>query len=134
MLDCAYTPTGVPAAGTLACDAAPGFDGPSGVGTPNSMTLFAKVGPGFTISPAPTTASVDVSTGFGTISPSDPFPGGVVQKYTWSWGDGSPNTVTSGSTSSVTHTFTTTGAKTVTVTAQDGYGVTTAKTLLVTVS
>ena len=40
----------------------------------------------------------------------------------------------SDSTSSVTHTFTTTGAKTVTVTAQDGYGVTTAKTLLVTVS
>jgi PKD repeat protein len=40
----------------------------------------------------------------------------------------------SGSTSSVTHTFTTTGAKTVTVTAQDAYGVTTAKTLLVSVS
>jgi PKD repeat protein len=98
------------------------------------MTLFAKVGPDFAISPPPTTASVNVSTPFGTISPSDPFPGGIVQKYTWSWGDGSPNTLTSGSTSSVTHTFTTTGAKTVTVTAQDGYGVTTAKTLLVTVS
>jgi hypothetical protein len=134
MLDCAYTPAGVPAVGTRACDAAPGFDGPSGVGTPDSMTLFAKVGPDFAISPAPTTASVNVSTPFGTISPSDPFPGGIVQKYTWSWGDGSPNTLTSGSTSSVTHTFTTTGAKTVTVTAQDGYGVTTAKTLLVTVS
>jgi subtilase family serine protease len=134
MLDCAYTPAGAPAAGTRACDATSGFDGPSGLGTPNSMTLFAKVGPDFTISPAPTTASVNVSTGFGTISPSDPFPGGIVQKYTWNWGDGSPNTVVSGSTSSVTHTFTTTGAKTVTVTAQDAYGVTTAKTLLVSVS
>jgi hypothetical protein len=98
------------------------------------MTLFARAGPDFTISPAPTTASVNVSTGFGTINPSDPFPGGVVQKYTWSWGDLTANTVTSGSTSSVTHTFPSTGAKTVTVTAQDGYGVTTAKTLLVTVS
>jgi len=28
----------------------------------------------------PTTASVDVSTVFGAISPSDPLPGGVVQK------------------------------------------------------
>ena len=134
MLDCAYTLAAVPAAGTRACDATSGFDGPSGLGTPNSMTLFAKVGPDFTISPAPTTASVNVSTGFGTTNPSDPFPGGIVQKYTWKWGDGSPNTVTSGSTSSVTHTFTTTGAKTVTVTAQDAYGVTTAKTLVVTVS
>jgi PKD repeat protein len=34
----------------------------------------------------------------------------------------------------VTHTFTSTGMKTVTVTAQDAYGVTTAKTLQVTVS
>jgi hypothetical protein len=134
MLDCAYTLAAAAAAGTRACDATSGFDGPSGLGTPNSMTLFAKVGPGFTISPAPTTASVNVSTAFGTISPSDPFPGGVVQKYTWNWGDGSPNTVTSGSTSSVTHTFTNTGAKTVTVIAQDAYGVTTGKTLVVTVS
>jgi PKD domain len=98
------------------------------------MTLFAKVGPDFTISPAPTTASVSVSTGFGTINPSDPFPGGVVQKYTWSWGDGTANTVTLGSTSSVNHTFTSTGVKTVTVTAQDNCGVTTTKTLQVTVS
>jgi hypothetical protein len=134
MLDCAYTPTAAIATWDYACDAVPGFDGPSGLGTPNSMTLFAKVGPGFTISPAPTTASVNVSTGFGTISPSDPFPGGVVVKYTWNWGDASPNTVTSGSTSSVTHTFMSTGVKTVTVTAQDGYGVTTSKTLQVTVS
>jgi hypothetical protein len=44
------------------------------------MTLFAKVGPDFTISPAPTAAGLNTSTGFGTIGPSDPFPGGLVQK------------------------------------------------------
>ena len=69
MLDCAYTTSGAPAAGTRACDATSGFDGPTGLGTPNSMTLFARVGPDFTISPAPTTASVNVSTGFGDDRP-----------------------------------------------------------------
>jgi Subtilase family len=106
MLDCAYTPAGLIASWAYLCDAAPGFDGPSGLGTPNSMTLFSKIGPNFTISPAPTTATAGASTAFGTVSPSDPFPGGTVTKYTWSWGDGTPSTVTNGSTSSVTHTFT----------------------------
>jgi hypothetical protein len=134
MLDCAYTATGAIAAGTRACDATAGFDGPSGLGTPNSMTLFAKVGPDFTINPAPTTASVGVSTAFGTTGPTDPFPGGAVVKYTWNWGDGSAATSTTGSTSSVTHTFTAPGLETVRVTAFDQYGVGTNKYLQVTVS
>ena len=41
ILDCAYDASGVPAPGTGACDATGGFDGPTGVGTPASMTLFA---------------------------------------------------------------------------------------------
>jgi hypothetical protein len=134
MLDCAFTPAGAVSPGTGACDATAGFDGPSGLGTPNSMTLFAKTGPTFTIRPAPKTASRNVSTAFGTKTPHDPFPGGAVVKYTWSWGDGTPSTVTNGPTSAVTHKFTATGLKTVTVTARDSYGVTTAKTLKVTVS
>lgn len=136
MLDCAYTPAAAIASWAYACDAVPGFDGPSGLGTPNSMTLFSKIGPGFTINPGPTTATAGVSTAFGTTSPSDPFPGGTVTKYTWSWGDGTANTVTNGSTSAVMHTFTVGGGvtRTVTVTAQDGYGVTTAQTLHVTVN
>jgi hypothetical protein len=133
MLDCAYTPSGAIAAGTGACDAATGFDGPSGIGTPNSMTLFAKTGPNFAIQAAGT-AKRNVSMHFGTKSPTDPFPGGAVAKYTWNWGDGTPATVTSGPASPVTHKFATTGLKTVTVTAQDTYGVTTAKTHHVTVS
>jgi hypothetical protein len=134
MLDCAYTPAGAISAGTRACDATTGFDGPSGLGTPNSMTLFAQTGPHFTIHPAPTTAAVDVNALFGTTTPSDPFPGGAIARYTWSWGDGTSDTVTNGATSSVSHKFTTTGPKTVTVTAQDTYGVTTTKTLHVSVS
>ena len=133
MLDCAYTPSGAISPGTRACDAATGFDGPTGLGTPNSMTLFAKTGPNFTIRPAPSTATRNVSTPFGATRPSDPFPGGVVTKYTWNWGDGTPATVTSGPTSSVRHTFATTGSKIVTVTAQDTYGASTAKTVRVSV-
>jgi hypothetical protein len=133
MLDCAYTPLAAISAGIGACDAVKGFDGPSGVGTPRSGALFKKIGPDFTISPAPTTATVNVSTGFGTTSPSDPFPGGSVVKYVWQWGDGTANTVVNASTSSVNHTFPTTGGKTVTVTATDSYGATTTKTLQVTV-
>jgi subtilase family serine protease len=134
VLDCAWDSLGNAVADTRACDATKGFDGPSGLGAPRSGNLFKQIGPGFTINPAPTTASVGVSTAFGTTGPSDPFPGGAVTQYTWSWGDGTANTVTSGSTSSTSHTYTTTGGKTVTVTAQDSYGVTTAKTLVVTVS
>jgi hypothetical protein len=134
MLDCAYTPLAAIAAGTGACDAARGFDGPSGLGTPKSSGLFKKVGPDFTVNPAPTTATQGANAAFGATGPSDPFPGGAITSYVWSWGDGTANKVTSGATSSVNHAFTTAGVKTVTVTAHDSYGVTTAKTLLVTVS
>lgn len=40
-LDCDYNPDGTALSpGTLACDAARGYDGPSGVGTPNGLGAF----------------------------------------------------------------------------------------------
>ena len=43
-LDCAWTSTGAVSAGDLACDAGPGYDGPSGVGTPNGLGAFEPAG------------------------------------------------------------------------------------------
>jgi subtilase family serine protease len=40
VLDCATTPGGAPAAGRRECDAAIGYDGPSGVGTPRGLAGF----------------------------------------------------------------------------------------------
>src|SRR5436305_7705067 len=42
IVDCAYDGAGNVAAGTGACDAAAGFDGPTGIGTPASTTLFSQ--------------------------------------------------------------------------------------------
>ena len=39
-LDCDYTAAGKVSAGDRACDALPGYDGPTGVGTPNGLGAF----------------------------------------------------------------------------------------------
>ena len=44
ILDCAWNGAGVQSAGDLACDAATGYDGPSGVGTPNGLSAFVPPG------------------------------------------------------------------------------------------
>lgn len=129
MLDCAYTPTGVPASGTRACDSATGFDGPSGLGTPNSMSLFAKVGPSFTIN-GPATAVHGVASTWSSTTATDPFPGGAISSYKWNWGDGTTST----GQSPAAHTYAAAGTKTITLTVTDTYGVSIAKTLQVTVS
>ncbi len=56
-LDCAWTATGAPSAGDLACDAGTGYDGPSGVGTPNGLGGFEPGGS------APTVTAVSPSAG-----------------------------------------------------------------------
>jgi hypothetical protein len=43
-VDCAYTAAGALSNGDLACDAASGFDGASGVGAPTGLGLFEPVG------------------------------------------------------------------------------------------
>lgn len=44
VVDCDYTSTGSLSTGNGACDSGPGYDGPSGVGTPNGIGAFLPVG------------------------------------------------------------------------------------------
>jgi hypothetical protein len=132
IVDCAYDAAGFAAAGTGACDAAPGFDGPTGVGTPASLTLFAN--PRLTVAAisGPTTATRGTAAGPWSISATDPAPGGTIS-CTWSWGDGSSDSTGCGT--KLSHTYASSGTKTITVTTHDQYGLTgTTKTKTVTVS
>jgi subtilase family serine protease len=134
-LDCDYNNAGTAvAAGNGACDAGPGYDGPTGVGTPNSLAAFAASAPAVTVS-GPALASPGTAATFNA-SVVDPFPGGTPSTYTWNWGDGTANTVVSSSsfTNSTSHTFAT-GAvnRTVTLTVKDSYGINGSKTFVTSV-
>jgi YVTN family beta-propeller protein len=62
-LDCNWTATGVPSAGDLACDAGTGYDGPSGVGTPNGLGAFEPAGSGPIVTGvSPNSGQVDAET------------------------------------------------------------------------
>ncbi len=108
-VDCEYT---------TACDAAPGFDGPSGVGTPSSLKLFKPKLPSAVITP-PASPKAGVGAGFSAVASSDPYPGGTVASYSWNWGDG-----TAGTGIAPTHTFAAAGEYTVTLAVTDNYGLT----------
>ncbi len=130
VLDCLYPPTGnTPSPGTGACDAATGFDGPSGLGTPKGLAVFRKTGPAVTVG-GPTSVTQGNS-GNWTASATDPFPGGSIMSYAWSWGDGTANTTTASGAAS--HTYAAPGTRTIRVVAKDGYAVTGAGTDSVTV-
>ena len=131
ILDCAYDASGLPAPGIGACDAAAGFDGPTGIGTPARLTLFTA--PKLTVSSisGPTTATHGSPGGPWSISASDPAPGGTVTCI-WSWGDGTASSTGCGT--SLSHTYAAAGTKTITVTTRDDYGlVGTTKTKTVSV-
>jgi hypothetical protein len=104
--------------GTTACNGAPGFDGPSGVGAPSSLALFEPLLPSAAIS-GPSTGTAGLPGTFSAVGASDPYPGGTVADYTWSWGDGTPASI--GPVAS--HTYVDGGNYTVTLTITDLYGV-----------
>jgi hypothetical protein len=134
-LDCDYNAAGTAVAtGDRACDASPGYDGPTGVGTPMNLTVFAKTGPAVTVSGPATIAHGSSGTWMATVT--DPFPGGHPATYTFNWGDGTANTVVTSTalTSSQSHTYTAAGSKTITVTVNDNYNQSGSKTFPVTVS
>jgi subtilase family serine protease len=120
VLDCAYTASGAVAVGDRACDALAGYDGPTGVGSPNGISMFLKTGPSVS-----TTGPLTVTHGKGatwTAVAKDPFPGGQVVRYVWAWGDGTSTITTSHSAS---HTYKSGGVtRTVTLTVADNYGMT----------
>ena len=129
-VDCDYTSGGTVAVGDRACDALAGYDGPTGVGTPDGITMFEKTGPSATIS-GPTSVTHGTSRTW-TATTKDPFPGGVVNRYSWNWGDGTTTVTTTGSAS---HTYTTGGVtRTITLTVTDNYGMTGSKIYAVKVT
>jgi hypothetical protein len=107
--------------GTTACNAAPGFDGPSGVGTPNGLSLFKPLLPSAAITP-PGAPKVGLPATFSAGASSDPYPGGSISSYSWSWGDGTP--IGGGVTPA--HTFAKPGIYSVSLTVTDNYGLTSA--------
>jgi hypothetical protein len=108
-VDCEYT---------TACNAAPGYDGPSGVGTPSSLSLFEPLLPTAAITP-PASLRVGTPAAFGAGGSVDPNPGATLS-YAWNWGDGTP--VSGGA--APQHTYAATGDYTVTLTVTDSYGLT----------
>lgn len=120
VVDCAYTASGAVAVGDRACDALTGFDGPTGVGSPNGLAMFTRTGPAATISGPATVTHGTSQTWHASVS--DPFPGGTVTSYKWSWGDGGSSTTATGIAS---HNYVTGGVtRTITLTVTDNYGMT----------
>jgi PKD repeat protein len=103
--------------GTTACNAGPGFDGPSGVGTPNGLSLFKPLRPTAAITP-PGSPKAGLAASFSGSASSDPYPGGSISSYSWSWGDGTQDS----SGIAPTHTYAVPGDYTVSLTVSDTYG------------
>ncbi|HEY4916291.1 MAG TPA: PKD domain-containing protein [Solirubrobacteraceae bacterium] len=103
--------------GTSACNARSGYDGPSGVGTPNGLEAFTPLLPTAAIAP-PISVLSETAASFNAGGSSDPYPGGSIAGYSWSWGDGTAD----GSGAAPTHTYAHAGEYAVTLTVTDSYG------------
>jgi subtilase family serine protease len=80
IVDCAWTASGALSAGDLACDAGTGYDGPSGVGTPNGLGAFEPVGSGPLVTEvSPSSGPVDEETSV-TITGAD-FTGATAVEF-----------------------------------------------------
>jgi hypothetical protein len=116
LIDCQWGASGVAVlANKYQCNAEPGYDGVSGVGTPIGLTPFQPISPSAVIQD-PGTVTVGVSANFSASGSSAPFPGDSITQYKWSWGDGQ-TTTTAANTAS--HTYASAGTKTVTLTVTD---------------
>jgi hypothetical protein len=124
-VDCGFAPNDTVNIGQ--CYARKGYDGPSGVGTPKGLATFTPMAPAASIG-GPSSIAHRASAGFSGAA-SDPFPGGTVSTYSWSFGDGATATG-----ASVHHAFARAGKYTVTLRATDSYGAVGARTKTVTVS
>lgn len=105
--------------GTTACNAAPGYDGPTGVGTPNGLQAFKSLLPSAVLT-LPTTLVVGAPAAFQSAASSDPYPGATITHWSWSWGDGTPESHEA----DPAHTYLAAGSYTVSLTVSDSYGLT----------
>ena len=129
-LDCAWAAnSSVLSAGTRACDAAPGYDGPSGVGTPVGVNAFKAMAPTARVAAA-AVITHRISTSLSAKPSTDPFPGATFVSYDWTFGDG---TMARTVTPAVAHTYAAAGAKSVTLKITDCYARVASVTLRVTV-
>src|SRR4051794_3043302 len=118
LLDCGYdffNGTEDTIAANTQCEAGAGYDGPSGVGTPNGLTAFTRMGPRIAMT-APALLRVGITAGFGATSFADNIPGATPASYRWTWGDGA-TTTTAGT--SATHRYAVRGTYTPKLTVFD---------------
>jgi subtilase family serine protease len=130
-IDCSFGSSGTAIlANRYQCNARPGYDGPSGVGTPRGPSAFKPMSPTAVIT-SPDAVTHGTTASFSGGSSTDPFPGGKITKYVWSWGDGTTNTTSAGATTN--HTYANSGPETVNLTITDNYGRTGTVALPITV-
>lgn len=129
IVDCAFGPSGNAVLSTTSeCNAIPSFDGPTGLGTPKSLNVFTAMKPTAVIA-SPGTVTHGVSKTFDGSGSSDPFPGGSIADYTWTWGD--HTSASHGAKPS--HKYAAKGTYTVTLVVTDNYNYTGQTTRSVTV-
>jgi hypothetical protein len=129
LLDCGYAFSGVEKSTTndRQCNARTGYDGPSGLGAPNGLSVFT---------PAPTTLSITApamklnTVQTFTAAYSNPHIGAAPFTYHWTWGDGQ-TTPAGGATA--THTYTTKGTYSVGLAVTDHLGQTVSAARSITV-
>jgi hypothetical protein len=98
------------------CNAVPGYDGASGLGTPVGLGLFSTAPLATITRPAHLTLRTAASF---TAAVRQPVAGRHVTSYAWTWGDGQSNRT---STAAVGHSYTRSGTFTVTLTVTDTAG------------
>lgn len=124
-VDCGFSPNDT--VNTGQCYAQKGYDGPSGVGAPRGLATFTAMAPVASLS-GPSAVLLGSDAVFAGAA-TDPFPGGSISSYSWTFGDGG---AAAGSTAH--HTYAHAGTFTVSLKVTDAYGVASTKTKLVTVS
>jgi hypothetical protein len=129
-VDCAWVgSTTTLNAGTRECNAATGYDGPSGVGTPIGLAAFKPMYP-TPVMTKPVTITHGVSAAFSATSSTDPFPSGTITAYHWDWGDATA----AATTASASHTYASAGARTVKLMVTDNLGQAREIALVITVN
>src|SRR5262249_18209380 len=117
LLDCGFGASGTAVlANRFQCYARPGYDGVSGVGTPKGVGAFTAIGPRPVIA-NPGTVTHGVTKVFSSAGTTDPFPGGVITAYAWTFGDGGTAAGPSPS-----HRYAVSAVRTITLTVTDNYG------------